>query len=56
MNDLLSIKEACTVLETSKATLYRYIRSGNVPVVRIFGRAYVKRNAINTILTEGTSK
>ncbi|MGF7210095.1 excisionase family DNA binding protein [Skermanella aerolata] len=55
-NNLLNVKQACDALDTSRATLYRHLKSGALPSIRVFGRVYVKRTTIETLLNEGTAQ
>lgn len=38
MKEMLSVSEACEFLRVSQPTLYRYIRKGDVPALKVGGK------------------
>lgn len=52
MDELLTVAEVAELLRVSTMTVYRLIRSGELPAVRV-GRNYrVRRGALDTYLEE----
>lgn len=45
---LLTVQEAADVLSMSRASLYRLIRAGDVPILKIGAMTRVAPNALNT--------
>lgn len=45
-NDLLTIKEACELLNISRGTLYRYEQHGTINIYGIGGRRLLKRSEL----------
>ena len=42
-----TVSESCKALGVTRATIYRWIRTGNLNAVRISGRVYVNEEQIN---------
>lgn len=50
-NDLITIKEACEMLNISRGTLYRYEEQGKVKIYGIGARRLLKRSEVLESLT-----
>ena len=51
--ELLTPKEVCSVLKIGKTTYQRYVENNVFEQIKIQGKAYVKRSAIEILITEG---
>ena len=51
MQDILTLAEAAEALRSSYATVTRHANSGALPTVRVFGRRYVCKSTIETMLS-----
>lgn len=47
--EFLSIKETCQLLGTSRMTLYRQIKEGNIQVAKVGRRTIIKRTEIEKL-------
>ena len=47
----VSVEEAGKMLGISRASSYKYVREGEIPVIRLGGRLLVPLAAINRMLT-----
>ncbi|WP_297212704.1 MULTISPECIES: helix-turn-helix transcriptional regulator [Thermodesulfovibrio] len=55
MQRLLTIREACSLLKVSQKTLYRYLKDGKLPFVKLSNRAVrIKEVDIMNLITENT--
>jgi len=50
-NDLITIKEACEMLNISRGTLYRYEEKGDIKIYGIGARRLLKRSEVLEALT-----
>lgn len=50
-NDLITIKEACEILNVSRGTLYRYEKQGKITIYGIGARRLLKRSELLESLT-----
>lgn len=50
-NDLITIKEACELLQVSRVTLHRYEKQGKIKVYGIGARRLLKRSEVINSLT-----
>ena len=50
LEPLLSIEEARAILRLSRATIWRRIAAGELPVVRITGRTLIERDALRAFI------
>lgn len=50
-NDLITIKEACEILNVSRGTLYRYEEHGKIKIYGIGARRLLKRSELLESLT-----
>jgi excisionase family DNA binding protein len=46
-NDILTVDEACRYLKISEPTLYRYIRSLNLPTLKVGNQRRFRKSEIN---------
>lgn len=49
--EFLSIKETCQLLGTSRMTLYRQIKSGNIQAAKVGSRTIIRRTEIEKLFT-----
>lgn len=55
MQRLLTIREVCGILKVSKKTLYRYLKEGKLPCIKLSNRALrFKETDIMRIISENT--
>jgi len=47
----LSINEACTLAGISRASLYRLIKSGQLPVIKLLNRTLIDQNDLAALIT-----
>lgn len=59
MKEILSVAEACDFLRVSKPTLYRYLRTGIIPALKVGGAWRFHKELlgkwIESQITEGTA-
>jgi len=47
--DVLTVKEAATLLKISPSTLYNYVRQGKLPGIRVRGRWQIKKESVQAM-------
>jgi excisionase family DNA binding protein len=53
--ELLDVSEACLVSRLSRPTLYRHIAAGNLPLVKLGRRSFVRTDDLKAFLAGGAS-
>jgi len=53
-SQLLSVKEAAALVGVSQATMWRWIRQGHIPTVKIGGLRRIRRADFDRLIKEGT--
>ena len=53
MDELLTVNEIMQALKISKKTAYNYIKSGQLPAVKLGHRYYVKAKILNEFFESG---
>ncbi len=56
LEQLYSVKDLMGILNRSQATIYRYLDSGMVPIVKIGNRVMVKESEIGKLMDVNTER
>lgn len=52
MEEWVSINEAAEILGITRATIYRWSRSGRLPIYKVVGKSRIKKADIEKLLTD----
>ena len=55
-NKLLTVNEVANILRVSNMTVYRLVKSGQIPAIRVGKNYRIKESDVNDYLTRGTQK
>jgi excisionase family DNA binding protein len=53
-NKLLTVNEVANILRVSNMTVYRLVKSGQIPAIRVGKNYRIKENDVNDYLSRGT--
>jgi len=55
-NKLLTVNEVANILRVSNMTVYRLVKSGQIPAIRVGKNYRIKESDVNEYLTKGTQR
>ncbi len=55
-NKLLTVNEVANILRVSNMTVYRLVKSGQIPAIRVGKNYRIKESDVNEYLSRGTQK
>ena len=55
-NKLLTVNEVANILRVSNMTVYRLVKSGQIPAIRVGKNYCIKENDVNDYLSRGTQR
>ncbi len=55
-NKLLTVNEVANILRVSNMTVYRLVKSGQIPAIRVGKNYRIKENDVNDYLSRGTQR
>jgi len=55
-NKLLTVNEVANILRVSNMTVYRLVKSGQIPAIRVGKNYRIKESDVNTYLSKGTER
>jgi excisionase family DNA binding protein len=55
-NKLLTVNEVANILRVSNMTVYRLVKSGQIPAIRVGKNYRIKENDVNDYLIRGTQR
>ncbi len=55
-NKLLTVNEVANILRVSNMTVYRLVKSGQIPAIRVGKNYRIKESDVNEYLIKGTQK
>jgi excisionase family DNA binding protein len=55
-NKLLTVNEVADILRVSNMTVYRLVKSGQIPAIRVGKNYRIKESDVNDYLERGTQK
>jgi excisionase family DNA binding protein len=55
-NKLLTVNEVADILRVSNMTIYRLVKSGQLPAIRVGKNYRIKESDVNDYLTRGMQK
>jgi len=55
-NKLLTVNEVASILRVSNMTVYRLVKSGQIPAIRVGKNYRIKESDVNDYLSRGTQK
>lgn len=55
-NKLLTVNEVANILRVSNMTVYRLVKSGQIPAIRVGKNYRIKESDVNEYLTRGTQR
>jgi excisionase family DNA binding protein len=53
-NKLLTVNEVASILRVSNMTVYRLVKSGQIPAIRVGKNYRIKESDVNKYLTKGS--
>lgn len=55
-NKLLTVNEVANILRVSNMTVYRLVKSGQIPAIRVGKNYRIKESDVNEYLSRGTQR
>jgi excisionase family DNA binding protein len=55
-NKLLTVNEVAEILRVSNMTVYRLVKSGQIPAIRVGKNYRIKESDVNAYLSRGTQR
>lgn len=55
-NKLLTVNEVANILRVSNMTVYRLVKSGQIPAIRVGKNYRIKESDVNDYLSRGTQR
>lgn len=55
-NKLLTVNEVANILRVSNMTVYRLVKSGQIPAIRVGKNYRIKENDVSDYLSQGTQR
>jgi len=54
--EAFSIPEVAKIMGTSTATIWRWVNTGLIPVIKIVGRVFISRKDLDTVLSSACKR